>query len=314
MTMEINISYMGASVEFTRQLHSNQTIQERVDALAGTEVSFIKDGRAVNLTLSNEYVEFRNDVNELLEKDMNVLRANPDDIFSYRPNDQWLVFSQFLYDESFFAFASIKEMNQTEAILQNITAGLDSLTLRGINFGGDTPKTQLDSYEAQLELSSSVSALSYFSEKFLSGDIKKGFDALIGDYAEHNLKRLENYKLIEERFIEGRAKLFSERPMLYSVERTPERAQSLSITNKLGKTEYTKEEVAAITQQYTEMFEKMKEQGDSSILKDIHEKLLEYVLKGIPKNDSDYAAAKTFVDARAEDTFNRIENYWKALL
>lgn len=43
--------------------------------------------------------------------------------------------------------------------------------------------------------------------------------------------------------------------------------------------DYSKEEASAITQEYTKMFEKMKEQGDTSALKNFREKLLEYVLK-----------------------------------
>lgn len=273
------------------------------------EVSFTKDGTAVNLTLSNEYIEFKNDVNELFEKDLNVQKADPDDIFSYRPRDQWLVFSQFLYDNGFFSSDSKEEMNRTEAILQKITTGLDSLTQQGIDFGGDTVKTQLDSYEAQLELSSSISALSFFSEKFLSGDIKQGFDALIGDYVNHNSKCLDNYKSLEEIFFKARSKL---NPVNVSL--SPQAAENLVITNKLGKTDYSKEEVAAITQKYTELFETMKDQEDTSSLKEIREKLLEYVLKGIPKNYSYYSATEKFIDTKVEDTFNRIESYWEALL
>lgn len=307
--MEINLTYRGASVEFGKQLHYNRAIQDRVDALAGLDVSFTKDGSAVKLTLSKEYIEFESSVNELLEKDLNVQRANPDDIFSYRPKDQWMVFSQFLYDEGFFDSISKEEMNQTEALLQKITAGLDSVVQHGIDFSGDTVKTQLDSYETQLELASSISALSFFSEKFLSGEIKKGFDSLIIDYANHNTKNLENYKSIEETFFKARSKLS---PLNVSL--SPQAAKDLAITNKLGKTDYSKAEAAAITQEYTEMFETMKERRDTSILREVRENLLEYVLKGIPKNDLEYAAAKKFVNSRVEDTFNRLGSYWEALL
>jgi len=110
-----------------------------------------RNGEAVKLTSSKEWVEFKTDVG--FAPDINVQQADPDDIFSYKPQDQWLVFSQYLSDSMQFDSLSMEQMNELESILQHITDGLDSLTQTGMNFFGGV-KTQLSSYEARLELAS----------------------------------------------------------------------------------------------------------------------------------------------------------------
>ncbi|REB06015.1 hypothetical protein DVB69_13845 [Sporosarcina sp. BI001-red] len=172
--MDINLTYQGAmSAQNTNKNFNNPTI----DPLAGNEVEVTRNGQAFKLSVSAYIIKLKDETADFFARDINVQNANPSDIFSYRPRDQWLVFSQYLNDTNFFDSLSKEEMVNIESTLQQITEGLDSLTQTGINlFGG--VKTQLDSYEAQLELASSSVALNYFSDKFLTGDIKEGFDQL----------------------------------------------------------------------------------------------------------------------------------------
>jgi len=106
-----------------------------------------------------------------MEKFFHVENADPSDIFSYRPRDQWLVFSQYLHESKYFDSLSNEELKKVESILQHITDGMDSLAKNaGINLFG-IKKQQLNSYEAHLELASSTAALQHFSDTFLSGDL-----------------------------------------------------------------------------------------------------------------------------------------------
>lgn len=172
-------------------------------------------------------------VEEFFSKDINVQNADPSDIFSYRPQDQWLVFSQYLDESKYFDSLSDEELKKVESILQHITDGIDSLSeYTGINLFG-MRKQQLNSYEAHLEFASSTAALQYFSDTFLSGDIKAGFDQLIQDYISHNTKKVMDYQSLEERFYAARAKI---NPLNVSL--TYEQSRHLSMTNKLVKTIY----------------------------------------------------------------------------
>lgn len=201
-------------------------------------------------------------------------------------------------------------MKKVESVLQHITDGMDSLAkYAGINLFG-IKKQQLNSYEAHLELASSTAALQHFSDTFLSGDVKTGFDQLIQDYVRHNTKKVMDYQSVEERFYAARAKI---KPL--NAPLTYEQSRHLSMTNKLGKTIYTHEEIESVIKNYQEMFKDIKNEEDlSSVLLKAKEQLLAFVTKGISPKDADYQLAKDFVTQRSNDTFKRIENYWHMLL
>jgi len=63
------------------------------------------------------------------------------------------------------------------------------------------------------------------------------------------------------------------------------------------------------------MFESIQNEEDlSGVLAKAKEQLLSFATKGISPRDIDYQLARDFVAQRADDTFNRIENYWRMLL
>lgn len=189
--MKIDLGYIGAMVARNKaRIPSRHEIK---NPLAGKRIEVIRNGETYKLTLSNEIKQVQGLVQmtteEFFSKDINVQNANPSDIFSYRPQDQWLIFSQYLHESKYFDSLSDEELKKMESILQHITDGMDSLArYAGINLFR-IKKKQLNSYEAQLELASSTAALQYFSDTFLSGDVKNGFDQLIQDYVCHNTKK-----------------------------------------------------------------------------------------------------------------------------
>ena len=309
--MKIDLGYIGAMV--ARNDARMPSIHEIKNPLAGKQVEVIRNGEAYKITLSDEIKQVQGlmsmTVEEFFQKDINVQNADPSDIFSYRPQDQWLVFSQYLHESKYFDSLSDEELKKVESILQHITDGMDSLAkYAGINLFG-IKKQQLNSYEAHLDLASSTAALQHFSDTFLSGDVKAGFDQLIQDYVRHNTKKVMDYQSVEERFYAARAKINPlNAPLTY------QQARHLSMTNKLGKTIYTHEEIESVIKNYQEMFKEIKNEEDlSSVLLKVKEQLLEFVTKGISPKDVDYQLARDFVTQHSDDTFKRIENYWKMI-
>jgi len=253
--MKIDLGYIGAMV--ARYHARKPPIHEIKNPLVGKQIGVIRIGEAYQITLSDEIKQVQGlmsmTVEEFFSKDINVQNADLTDIFSNRPQDQWLVFSQYLHESKYFDSLSDEELNKVETILQHITDGLDSLTTySGINLFG-IKKQQLNSYEAHLELASSTAALQHFSDTLLSDNVKAGFDQLIQDYVRHYTKIVMDYQSIEERFYTARAKIKSlNAPLTY------QQTRQLSMTNKLGKTIYTHEEIESIINHYQEMFKALK--------------------------------------------------------
>ncbi|REJ31055.1 hypothetical protein [Caldibacillus debilis] len=306
--MKIDLGYIGAMV--ARNKAKMPSVHEIKNPLDGQQVEVIRNGQAYKLTISDEIKQVQGMMAIPMEKFFHVENADPSDIFSYRPRDQWLVFSQYLYESKYFESLNNEEVKKVESILQHITDGVDSLApYPGINLFGIS-KEQQHSYEAHLELASSTAALQYFSDAFLSGDVKAGFDQLIQDYVRHNTKIAMNHQSVEERFIAARAKI---RPL--NAPLPYEQSRELSMTNKLGKTVYTQVEIESIIKNYQEMFGSIQNKEDlSAVLVKAQEQLLSFVTKGISPKDADYQLARDFVAQRADDTFKRIEHYWHLLL
>ncbi len=285
--MKINIYYQGASAEASR-LRIHSSLYDKTQDNDDREISFAKDGIDVKITLSSGYIEFKNEVYGFLEGDVNVQNANADDVFSCRPKDQWLVFSQYLYDEGLFRTLGNDEINHMESLLQSITGGMDSITQQGIDFFGGDVATQLESYEASMELASSVSALAFFSNKYLTGNTKEGFDNLVAAYAAHNENKLENYQSIEEKFYAARAQLSF-------IQIGPSAAKNVSVTKKLGRTKYDSIEWEQAMLKAGTLFSEIEDKADiSAALETLREELLQLCLKGISKNDTDYTHIRVY--------------------
>lgn len=308
--VKIDFSYIGAMAARHSAKRTNQALSAQ---LAGYEIEVVRNGQAYKLTISDEIKEVQGlvqmSLEEFRQKNIDVENADPGNIFSYRLGSQWLVFSQYLHEAQFYDSLSNEDVQKFESMLKQITDGTDSLMkFAGVGEFG-VLKKQLNSYEAQIEFASSVAALRHFSETFLAGDVKAGFNALIEDYLRFNKKRVMEHQSIEERFYAARAKIAGlSAPLTYGQKR------ELDVTNKLASTVFTETEIAEMIQRYEEMFAKIKNEKDiAGVLKEAKELLIAFVTKGISPNDSHYAYAQKFVAERAEDTFLRMEQYWKMM-
>lgn len=321
--MKINLLYQGAVREYFRQHHLSDCNSIKPQPFAGKkEIEVERDGKAYKLTLSEEVKCLNLKViteEELAEMDMLTVKPDPSDIFSYRPQDQWLIFSQYLNDSGFFGGKDLSAIEEIENILVDITDGLDSLDIskpkgRDFKSGSRSIGKELSSTEAQLELAASVSALKLFSEKYLTGDTKKGFDELIDKYAKRNEKLVINYSSTEEKFYKARAKILEARNINTSSLNTSQK-KNLDITNKLGKTNFTTAEILDVIESYKEKFSLINSKLDVEvIISQIKKQFLQFATKGISPNDKNYIEAQNFIEEKSEDTFERIKAYWNKIL
>ncbi|WP_410771084.1 hypothetical protein [Fontibacillus sp. BL9] len=301
--MKIDLSYQGAC---SARMKNTVDWQAYADSMAGKEIEVSRNGQSVKLTFSNELIRFKDYTDEVFLMDIHAQNGDPNDIFSYKPKDQWLVFSQYLSETKYFDSYDAKEITEIESALQKITDGLDTLPSQGINFFGGI-KSQLDSYEAPLELAASSIALAAFSQKYLSGDIKNGFDELISQYTEHNAKKAVNHHSLEENFYGYRSKV-------HIMNVSKEQTEDYAITEKLSKKNYSETEISGLVSSYTEMFKNIGPDSDlQQILQQAREHLVDSATKDF-SNDPHYGKARDYVNQRADDTFQRIAEYLSPLL
>ena len=211
--MEVNLSFEGVALAYSKQQCLNADVHKAQPLGGKKEIDVMRDGKAVTLTLSDEMKELKAATDEEIAKMFAVQVEDPSDIFAHRPQDQWLIFSQYLHENGAFDGMNRDEIEKLENLLVDITDGLDQLNIavaqgRDIKSGSKPITQQLTAAEAQLELASSVSALQRFQEKFVTDDAKVGFSKLIDQYTARNEKRVSNYKSIDENFYAARAKIF----------------------------------------------------------------------------------------------------------
>jgi len=150
-------------------------------------------------------------------------------------------------------------------------------------------------------------ALAYFSDKYLTGDVKEGFDQLTAQYVDHNTKKLANYQSLEEKFYAARSKLNPGHSSL-----SADSASQLSVTNKLGGVKHSAGDLDEIMQVYSEQFKGINKQSDlSNVLQNVREQLLQFVTKSISSNEK--SSVQDFVNQGIEDTFQRLAGYWSDL-
>lgn len=212
--MRIDLFYYGAVAE-RYKVANNDTATEN-NPLYKEKIEL---GSAYEVTISDEIRELIQNENQ---PEVIFRYVDKDDPFWAAPTDQWLVFSQYLNDGHFFDSFSDEEAGYIESLFRNITQIVDNVAITSDDYiknrgsmkrdiektinSDYKPPVPLNSYEAQLGLSSSTAALKYFSDNFLSGELKEGFDQLINKFVSHNEERIEASRLKTIEFFENYSK------------------------------------------------------------------------------------------------------------
>ena len=272
---------------------------------AALEKSGLREVPAAMLTLSDEAKmlfgqagtdKLQNDTEKFFQTDMAArLAYGGSDEFAVYGNDQWLVFSKFLYDTGFYDDMSNEDMKDTEQILMKITDEMDNVFMSGHNPGIDLNQfhsRQLDSHEARLELESSAAALQYFSENLLDKANKADFDKLIDKYYAHNTKVLNNdYASIKEKFLLGRSKLPGA---------TKERFDVIT---------HGPEEINNFTTEISDLFKLIDKENLTGILQQVRERFLTFMM-----GKGDDNMLREIITDHSEEMFGGIDDYWSGLV
>lgn len=276
---------------------------------------------AKSLLSQNGLDKMTHDVEELYQKhrESRIREFGETDEFALKGNDQWLVFSEFLYKNGFYDDMSNEDVKNSEQILMEITDGMDDVFSWkhqiGIDLYDQLLGEQLDSNEARVELESSFAALRYFSENLLTGANKEGFDELINKYYTHNSEILNNgYTSIQEGIFLGRSKLpdhIKERleTERFNYPRNEQAEREGNAWDILGSITNSEEEINNYINDISSLFATMNQENNfADILSKVKERFLMFVT-----NKTDNIDLKDYVLKRSEDTFANINNYWSHL-
>lgn len=238
---------------------------------------------------------------------------NPDDPFWYNPGDQWLIFSETLYKNGFYNDMSDSEIKEFEDNLAYITRGMDyfgqsQYPYVGVNFyvspSNEKWKMFMSSSEIPVELESSVLALRYLSDNFLSKEHQEGFNQLIDKYYQHNKDTFAEYTCPMEIFNKRFAKNYSN--TYVSDELAGERKYGFM----LGKIEKSEQEKLQYQKDLQVLFKELTNDNmDKNIVwEKIGECFTQYATDN--SNDMDF---KNYIMNDSQYLFEHMKNCWDKL-
>jgi len=137
--------------------------------------------------------------------------------------------------------------------------------------------------EYQAELESSVTALKYFSDNNLSGELKENFDSLIDKYYTQN-KSITNQVMtlterVQQSMLKSRDRIVNYQAGGYSPYANTN--EKVSAYKRLSSVTHTEEENDEIRNAYAEKFSQITEENKNEIVNQVQKLLLGYMTKGI---------------------------------
>ncbi len=238
---------------------------------------------------------------------------NPWSPFDYRGDlsknepTQYLVFSKFLYDKGFFKDMDDEQAGKMEDMLKNITAGMDSI--RGPLDAGRWDNSM--SHEAaKLDLISSVNALHYFADTYVSEDMRDSFKELIKEYENYNSKIVANHRNSIDWYSESMKSISAPNATGVSadVKQSQERTKAYQ---QIGKVTHTDQEEKGLKEDYQALFDRLMNKQDSArnIFESLQNLLVDYASGG-----SKNSMVLNLLNANNAGSINNMFYYWSALL
>ena len=241
-------------IEAYRQRIMYQNVNRHIQAKGKVKItarlnkSSLQESPAAKMTLS--YKEFYQ--TEMAAR----LNDVGSDEFVVYGNDQWLVFSKFLYDIGLYDKMSGEDIKTMEQLLMNITDELDNVFMWGHNAQLDFHGELLDLYEARLGLESSAAALRYFAENLIDKTNKGDFVKLIDKYYTHNNKILTS--------IEG--KIISDCSRLSGA------------NDRFNMIIHSREEIDNFTMEISDLFRNIDKENLTDILQQVRDRVLVFMM------------------------------------
>ena len=262
---------------------------------------------------SQEFMSWVTERKEAQRAEKERLEAeNPWSPFDYRGDlsknepTQYLVFSKFLYDKGFFNDMDDEQAGKMEDMLKNITSGMDSI--RGSLDAGGWDNSM--SHEAaKLDLVSSVNALNYFADTYLSGEMHDSFKELVEEYENYNSKIVANHKNSADWYSEAMANIPAPNATGVSadVRQSQERTKAYQ---QIGRVKHTEQEEKDLKEDYQALFDKLMNKDDSAknIFDSLQNLLVNYA-SGNSKNNT----VLNLLNTNNAGSINRMFQYWSAM-
>ena len=199
-----------------------------------------------------------------------------------------------------------EQAEKMEDMLRNITSGMDSI--RGSLDAGRWDNSM--SHEAaKLDLVSSVNALNYFADTYLSGGMRDSFKELIKEYENYNSKMVANHKNSSDLYSEAMANIPAPNATGVSadVHRSQERTKAYQ---QIGRVKHTEQEEKDLKEDYQALFDKLMNKDDSArnIFDSLQNLLVNYASGGSKNN-----MVLNLLNANNAGSINRMLQYWSAM-
>lgn len=219
---------------------------------------------------------------------------------------QYLVFSKFLYDKGFFRDMDDEQAGKMEDMLKDITSGMDSI--RG-PLGAGRWDNSMSHEAARLDLVSSVNALNYFAETYVSEGMRDAFKELIKEYENYNSKLVANHRNSMDLYSESMKSISA--PNAAGVSAGVRQAQDRTKAyQQIGRVTHTQQEEEGLKEDYQALFDKlMKKEDNARNIFDSLQNLLVNYASGGSKN----TMVLDLLNANNAGSFNRMFQYWSAM-
>ena len=219
---------------------------------------------------------------------------------------QYLVFSKYLYDNGFYDDMDDEQAGKMEDMLRDITSGMDS-----INRLTDAERSYsgLSHEAAKLDLVSSVNALNYFADTYVSEGMRDSFKELIKEYENYNSKIVANHRNSADLYSEAMANIPA--PNATSVSADVRQSQDRTRAyQQIGRVKHTDQEEKDLKEDYQALFDKLMNKQDSArnIFDSLQSTLVNYAAGG-----SKNRAVLDLLNANNTGSINNMFRYWSAM-
>ena len=346
MVINGNHIFLGANIERNQQhfVHNGDshrmdgdtkiTLKQKADAAMENAGYIAVDAGNAKLSISQESYDYffsedgqkkiRSSGDDLwtmhLEQQKKIAAGREqDDVFWTNTGNQWMIFSQYLYENGMYDGMTDEEVDEMEETLARITAGMDAVSRwqyhTGMCFSDYSSGDRvMRNGEALMELEISTEALRFFGEKYVSSDKQEEFGKLVDLYHAHNEEITREYEHpfdgVERGIRDVQSGMYGD-SALYTEKigrKVADDHQFMVMRAKILKTQEEKDRFRADVSQMFMDFMKNDADGNS-----FWEQLKE-MYAGYATADSKNQDFKDYTLSEAADTFERMQNYWNRLL
>lgn len=245
-------------------------------------------------------------------------KIDPDDPFMKNVGQQWLVFSEFLYNKGFYDDKSMSEARVLDRTLKGITECLDGLGIYQVYerklVSGDQPlfgnisfsfnSMSMSSHAMRLELESAAAALHYYGENFIEdGGLREEFGKLVDAFHDHNKEMLKGYQSLEEKFDQVRQK--------YGFSKGWWNPKMMEVSCHLASVTHSEEEKEQYEKEISSLFDQVKQAPLKwdDVWRQMQSTFLDYVTKNSDKSEIRQRALE-----ETGGIFERMEKMWSNML